>query len=115
MPPIRPPAEPPPSVLLAAVRASTDRTGVRTAYLFEQIDERGRWTLSVGVHLAPGAAATRIMPEIAAALRERVPDGPPLRLLALSRRKLAVLRGAVEPLVNDGGRPEEIVPGRRKC
>jgi hypothetical protein len=115
MPPVRPPAEPPSSVLLAAVRACTDRTGVRTAYLFEQIDERGRWTLSVAVHLGPGAAAAGIMPEIAAALRERVPDGPPLRLMALSRRQVAVLRGAVEPLVDDGGRPEEIVPGRRRC
>ena len=97
--PIRKPEPPPAAATLEAVRAATaGRPDVAGVYVFDQRDERAGWQLCVGVHLVPGAVAAAVMPEIDSAVRMRLPEGPTLRLLALSRRRVAGVRRAVAPL-----------------
>lgn len=90
---------------MAAVRSVADGPEILGVYLFEmQPDERGGWVLHVGVQLTPGAPAPAVMSAIGArlrtdaGLRTHLPRDPPLRLVALSRRRLAVVRRFVPPL-----------------
>lgn len=95
---VRPPAALTADATVDAVRQSTrQRPEVCGVYLFEQPDERGEWTLTVGFQLTTAAAAAAVMPAIAADLASSLPDAS-LRLLALSRRMLGTVRQSVRPL-----------------
>lgn len=97
MPPVAAARHAVPDVVIDAIRAVTvGRAEVRAVYLFRRLDLAPE--LYVGVELASGAKAPAVLPAISAELRERLPPEYPLRLLALSRRMLALVRSRVAPL-----------------